>query len=235
MPSDATVEYGVQVKETLETRWQPPKYYYHLAGGGHIKALQSHLSHKFFLHLDIEDFFGCINRSRVTRNLKNLVSYQSAREIAFQSTVRHPTSSMPKYILPFGFVQSPIIASICLAKSALGNRLNEISKDPSFSVSVYVDDIIVSSDSDRDLNEKLEILSAAAERSQFPLNERKQEGPAPRITAFNIHISQKFLEITAERLNAFEQAYALTSNAHRKNGIRCYIKSVNEEQSGAFE
>lgn len=44
------------------------------------------------------------------------------------------------YILPFGFVQLPIISSLCLFNSSLGNYLH----NSGINVSVYMDDIIIS-------------------------------------------------------------------------------------------
>ena len=120
VPTEETIQYGLTIKHLIEKKWAVPKYYYHLRNGGHIKALQKHTSNKYFIHLDIQDFFGHINRSRVTRCMKYYLSYKKARKIAVESTVRLPESATKKYILPFGFVQSPIISSICLNKSALG-------------------------------------------------------------------------------------------------------------------
>lgn len=193
VPTDETVENGISIKKTIEDKWQPPQYFYHLASGGHIKALHQHLNNKYFIHLDIKDFFGSINRSRITRCIKGIAPYERAREIAIESTVRHPEFPTPKYILPFGFVQSPIIASLCLSKSALGRHLHRLSKRKEFDVSIYMDDIILSCNFPEDLNEQLVLLEAAAIKSGLPLNKKKQEGPDTGITAFNIHISQGLL------------------------------------------
>lgn len=100
VPTDESVEYGDALKQTLEEKWHPPKIYYHLRDGGHVKALESHIECHYFVHLDISNFFGCINRSRVTRCLKSYWSYSEAREIAINSTVRDPSSRLKKYILP---------------------------------------------------------------------------------------------------------------------------------------
>ena len=60
-----------------------------------------------------------------------------------ESTVVWPNHTPKAYILPYGFVQSVIIASFCLHKSALGRYLNKLGGS-GFKVSVYMDDIIVS-------------------------------------------------------------------------------------------
>lgn len=231
VPTEESVIYGLEVKKAIEEKWNAPPYFYHLAGGSHIKALNTHLENKYFIHLDIKDFFGSINLSRITRCLKKNLSYQKAREIARQSTVRHPDHPDRKYILPFGFVQSPIIASLCLSQSALGNHLHKLSKNKCFRVSVYMDDIIISSDSEKKLSQQLEQTKEISNRSKFTLNPTKEEGPDVKITAFNIHLSKGELEITADRLNAFREVYESSGNKHQKAGIRNYLLSVNPLQT----
>jgi hypothetical protein len=46
------------------------------------------------------------------------------------------------FVLPFGFVQSPLMAGLCLANSKLGATLARLAKK--FTVTVYVDDIVIS-------------------------------------------------------------------------------------------
>lgn len=145
VPTKETIANGLKVKKLIEDIWPIPNHYYHLRRGGHIQALMKHLKNRYFIHLDIQNFFGQINRSRITRSLKEHIPYNRAREIAIESTVRLPDSPTIKYILPFGFVQSPIIASMCLKKSALGRHLSRLESQKDFIVSVYMDDILVSS------------------------------------------------------------------------------------------
>ena len=102
VPSEETLNIGLTVKESIEDVWTPPDFFYHLHRGGHLAALNSHINKKYFLHLDIKDFFGNINRSRITRCLKGYFGYDKAREIAIESTVRLPESETIKYILLTG-------------------------------------------------------------------------------------------------------------------------------------
>lgn len=231
VPTGDQVLYGSEVKKAIESRWTPPNFYFHLRDGGHVKALKSHLHHNYFLHLDISNFFGSFNRSRVTRCLKGLFSYDQSRGMALQSTVKNPSSSPNDFILPFGFVQSPIIASLCLAKSRLGKYLGAINANPIFSVSVYMDDIIISSDVLEELQSVLTEIKPISEKSRFSFNQNKQEGPSSRITAFNIELSNELLQLTIERLKEFQKVYRETDNVHVLNGIVGYVESVNKEQS----
>lgn len=227
--SNAKIE-GRLIKKSLESNWAPPSYYFHLRQGGHVEALRSHLSHKNFLRIDLQDFFGSINRTRVTRCLKEKFGYKNARAYANASTVKHP--NFPKRtMIPFGFIQSQIVAAYCFSKSALGIYLHKLHSQPEISLSVYVDDIIISTSNLDALNKISEDVKKAAERSNFVLNSEKQEGPAGAITAFNIVISKESMLISADRLEKFKQALNDATNGHQIAGIKTYVASVNNSQS----
>jgi hypothetical protein len=232
VPTDETVKYGQKIKKAIEDRWSPPGFYYHLRDGGHVQALSSHTNNDFFIHLDISNFFGRINKSRVTRCLKGVFSYNQAREIAVESTVRDPNDpGVGKYILPFGFVQSPLIASLCLQQSRLGRFLSDLNNMGAYKVSVYMDDIVISSNSDTGLSNVLREVKPIAEKSGFPLNEAKEEGPAEKITAFNIELSNGVLTLTEERLKDFIAAYRESDNFNVISGIFGYVMTVNKGQA----
>lgn len=231
VPTEETVDKGLEIKRSIEERWKPPSYYFHLRNGGHVKALQSHLAHTSFVHLDIRDFFGSINRTRVTRCLKEIFGYPAARAMANESTVFHPEDKSRRSILPFGFVQSPIIASICLYQSALGRCLHKLTKSKSIRVSVYVDDIVVSTDSHELSAEVLGKIAESSERAGFELNSDKQEGPTESITAFNINLSHLNLLIEPERFARFLKAYEGSESEFQRDGILGYVGGVNVGQA----
>lgn len=234
VPSGYSAKIGAEIKEQIELFWSPPSYFFHLNDGGHIKALKSHINHTQFIHLDIKEFYNSINKSRVTRCLKSYIGYKKAREIAIESTVRHPIDPHKKFILPFGFIQSPILASICLSKSSLGIYLNKLSHRPSIATSIYMDDIIISSESKKSLTKILGEIKLAAEKSRLFLNPAKEEGPANTVTAFNIHLSYKHLVIKKHRMNQFADVFRASANPHQRKGIYTYIKSVNVGQLHAI-
>lgn len=228
VPTEETIKAGKEIKQALSARWKPPSNYYHLLSGGHVEALRAHIGNSWFIHLDIKDFFGSISRSRITRALKNLFGYEQARSIANASTVIHPTRG--DYILPFGFVQSPLIASVCLHKSALGRCLRDLEKT-GVTVSIYVDDLILSTTDPLVAQQALAAVKLAAERSEFRLNPDKEEGPAEKITAFNIDLSAKCLAIETERLAAFVEAFQAAESSHQQLGILGYVASVSLVQA----
>ena len=123
VPSKESRKEGKAIKSTIEKHWLPPSYYCHLKPGGHVKALKLHINSNFFIRAYISQFFNSINRTRVTREFKKIYpSYTIARKNACKSVVPSPFEK-GNFILPYGFVQSLIIASICLFKSRLGKFL----------------------------------------------------------------------------------------------------------------
>lgn len=90
VPSGECAAVGTKIKAAVEKNWDIPKFYFHLRSGGHVEAIKTHLKHRYFLHADIQDFFGSINRSRITRHIGEWFPYEIAREMANASTVKDP-------------------------------------------------------------------------------------------------------------------------------------------------
>jgi hypothetical protein len=230
VPTREMAKFGKEIKLAIEGWWAPPPYFYHLRAGGHVAALKAHLGHSMFLRLDVQDFFGSVSRTRVTRCLKKKFGYEKAREWANASTVTHP-SHAKRTMLPFGFVQSPILASLCLAKSSLGSCLSKVYRNKDLAVSVYVDDIILSSRRPDVLDEGfLGGLRTAAERARFAFSAEKAQGPSPTIKAFNIELCKESVRIDEERMKAFVEALNKSESQPQRAGIVSYISSVNADQ-----
>lgn len=232
VPTAASIKDGKELKAQLEQHWFPPKNYFHLHPGGHLAALRYHIKSTHFAHLDIQNFFGQVNKSRVTRCLKPYFGYELARAYAGQSTVKHPDDGAT--MLPFGFVQSPLLASLALYKSALGKRLRELPRELGVKVSVYVDDIILSADNEASIVEALKILGQVSVRSGFPLNKKKQQGPCAAVSAFNIELTNQSILVQPEKLEEFLARYGESTNPMEQEGILAYVKSVNPAQAEGF-
>lgn len=228
VPSDDGRKTGTRIKRDVAGKWRPPSFYFHLLAGGHLAAVRTHTDSKFFYRSDLDDFFGRVNRSRVTRCLKHWFPYPEAREMASESVVKRP--GLDGYVLPYGFVQSAILASVALDQSKLGSLLRSLHRRPDLRVSVYMDDIIVSGDNELALCSVAEQLNVVATAARFPMSAAKQEGPAKNVTAFNIQLAHKTLEITAERLGEFRDAYLSATSDPCKDGIISYVESVNPDQ-----
>lgn len=235
VPDDQTAIRGREIKEVISSHWKPPYYYAHFKQGGHVSALKRHLKNNLFVQADIKQFFNQVNKSKVTRSVHSILKgYEQSREIACESTVPFPNSDPINFILPFGFVQSPILASLCLNKSALGSFLHSL-PGKGYEVSVYMDDIIISSSLPLDeVSSMLEELKYKADKSKFELNQEKTHGPVDQITAFNISLSKNSLTITDDRLTEFERRLVETENEYVINGILGYIQTVNPKQMQQF-
>jgi hypothetical protein len=233
-PSPEARAEGAEVKKLVESRWKAPSYYFHLRPGGHVAALQRHRRSASFVKVDIADFFGSVSRSRVARVLKQFFSHAEARGMATASTVQHP-SDATRQILPYGFIQSPLLASLALHKSGLGKHLEELHRDRRFVVTVYVDDIIVSGADDGELHVVLAELKRKAERSRLAFSDEKEQGPAASISAFNIALANGVpLSILPPKLAEFRDAFRTSTSELQRAGIQGYVRGVNQAQADSL-
>ncbi|HHQ4467759.1 TPA: reverse transcriptase domain-containing protein [Aeromonas veronii] len=236
VPTIEIAKQGRKLHQGLWSKYQKiiPKNYFHLRLGGHLSALHHHLDDHFFCHLDISNFFGSISRTRITRALKDKLGYDIARNIAKLSTVPVSNNQPFSHCLPYGFIQSPIIASICLAQSHLGESIIKIENKCDVRISLYMDDLIVSG---KDLTKTItafETLKVSAHRSHFTLNEKKECTPNTLIECFNIRLSHQHISLTKDRMHQFVLQH-VQGNEHVQDGILSYIQSVNPMQIPIFE
>ncbi|MGE0109792.1 MAG: reverse transcriptase domain-containing protein [Bdellovibrionales bacterium] len=194
VPNEETRKIGETIKEAVASKWVPPSYYAHLHKGGHVKAIKQHVKNKLFIRTDIYHFYNCISKNRISRNLKEIgFSNAISRHYAAESTVRNP-SNYDETILPYGFIQSPIIASLCLFKSALGTYLNKV-RTQGYDVTIYMDDIFISTNHSLDeANEVFSCLQEKAQRAKLPLNLQKTFVPNDNSEVFNILVSNGLVE-----------------------------------------
>lgn len=228
IPTPETLEQGQEIKKLIAEKFTPPLFYYHLRDGGHVAAIQSHTNDQYFLNVDIANFFGAINRSRVTRSLKKRFPYSQAREITILSTVKVAHEDTYEYHLPYGYPQSTILASICLYDSALGRYIHSISHQ--HNVSIYVDDIIISGNDQAELTKIRDMLVEKSEASKLPFGNKEAPQVSDQIIAFNIELSYQHTQIIESRYQQLLQEALLTENEYVIEGIATYIRSVNEKQ-----
>ncbi|MCI4116569.1 reverse transcriptase domain-containing protein [Dickeya dianthicola] len=234
VPSKEMAKFGKSLHDLMRKKWIAPLYYYHMRDGGHVAAARRHIKSNFFALIDIKSFFESTSQSRVTRELKSFFPYNEAREIAKLSTVRIPSSTSPKFAIPYGYPQSPILATLCLHRSFAGSVLNSIAKKSNMVVSVYMDDIIISSDDLDVLSQNFEDLTRALKRSRYATNTVKTQQPSERIKVFNLELSNQSLKVSAPRIVEFLIAYVSSANEHERKGIASYVESVNRDQAKLF-
>ena len=231
VPSEQAREFGNFLRSEINRKWKTPGYYYHFRNGGHVAAARKHLDSHCYTKIDLSSFFYHISLSRVTRHLKRFFDYQTAREYARKSTVFLP--GYKQKCLPYGFVQSMALASLAFQNSAIGTYLDTLNSSRDIIVSLYVDDILLSSRSREALMATSETAKYKIEKSGFQINAEKSIYCQSKINIFNISLQHKKLKVTDEK---FEEFVCRSEHATKKqiNGIYGYIKSINSQQAAEY-
>lgn len=220
-PSDLGRRIGDDIKERVEQAYAFEEFYYHLRKGGHVAGLHSHRPNRFFCKLDIENFFYSVARNRVVRCLR-AISIPRASHYAKWSCVRNPFGH-PSYALPYGFVQSPILASLVLAQSALGTKLGVLSKH--VNIAVYVDDITLSSNDLTTLQTCYSEVFEAFGQAGLAVNKDKCVSPCERLSVFNCDLTHNKSVVEPTRIAEF---HSVTRTPDSVAGFEHYCDSVEE-------
>lgn len=220
-------DFGRKLISKVRAKWTPPPYFFHLAKGGHVEAARLHIDSSYFAHLDLKKFFNSCRRSRVVRALKSIgFKQRQALEYSSDSLVRLGGER----VIPYGFSQSPILASICLHHSALGNALASLHEEGE-KVSVYVDDIVVSGDAEAEVEDLVDRLIKSAEQARFALAHDKVTGTQPEITPFNLVLANDKLELSAKQYAEFKARVAEDPSSAVALGTIRYAEFVNPSQA----
>jgi len=212
---------GQQIIDFIERRVEFPDYFYHFQPGGHVAALHGHITSRFFFKIDIQRFFYSIARNRVHRALAKY-GMRGAPTFAVWSTVRSPYPHGPKYVLPIGFKQSPHIASLVLMDSTVATAI-ESERAKGAQISVYLDDIIGSSEDEEVLKVTYDAIKAACVAANLTPNAEKLVEPAPKLVAFNCNLTHGAAEVTDERIGKF---YAKFPGIRSRESFEAYVARV---------
>ncbi len=228
IPTDEGRTLGEEVRKAVERLWTPPSTFFHFAAGGHVAAARSHRDAEWLASLDLQRFFDQISRTKVHRALKAIgIPHADAWEMSCNSTVdKHPPGR--QFSLPFGFVQSPLLASVVLAQSALGRAIRRL-RAAGLNVTIYVDDITISGQSKDIVSDAVASLRAAASLSGFTFNPEKTQPPSGKVVSFNIEFGSGTMTIVEDRMAEFEVALR-NANEYIIGGILGYVASVNVDQ-----
>ena len=227
--------YGVRIHNFLRSKWTPPLYFYHLRNGGHVACAKKHLNNQFFALIDIKNFFESTGQSRLTRALKSHLAYHDARQVAKLSTVRNPLPEGPAYIIPYGYPQSPILSTLCLHSSYCGGLFKQLNATADLRISIYMDDIILSSNEKSSCESAYDLLCKGLEKSGYQINSTKSQPPSEKIHVFNLKLENQSLKVLPYRIVDFLIAYTNSKNPHVRKGIASYVGSVNAEQARLFK
>lgn len=231
-PTDKGRATGQAISKRILSCWSPPTYFFHFRRGGHVAAARRHLNGKCFARLDIASFFDSVTRSKLHRALLRLrLPHAEAWDIVVESTVKKDGGA--GYSLPFGFVQSPVLSSVAIDRSALGTCFRT-ARRCGVRLSVYVDDILISAADEIALRSYVETLQRAAIASAYTLNEEKCEIAVPMVEAFNLHLSNNALQVAPARMRQFELVDRSTDLA-RETAIVGYVRTVNRQQAAALK
>lgn len=199
VPSDKGREIGYDLKDRIERRVAFEDFYYHLKPGGHVSALHAHRGNSYFSKVDIDNFFYRVGRNRLARALHE-EGIARAAHYAKWSCVRNPFSD-PRYAVPYGFVQSPIVTTLVLRNSPVGTYLKKISS--SITVSVFMDDIAISSKEKDHLEMAFIEIQRAFDEANLPLKVSKSCPPSDNIDIFNCYLEEMKSVVTQERKDLF--------------------------------
>ncbi|WP_353402650.1 reverse transcriptase domain-containing protein [Pseudophaeobacter arcticus] len=218
-PSALGRRIGEDVKDRVARAYAFEDFYFHLRKGGHVAGLHSHRSHRYFCKVDIENFFYSVARNRVVRTLR-AIGIPRASHYGKWSCVKNPFKE-PSYALPYGFVQSPILSSLVLSKSALGSALSKMSRH--VNIAVYVDDISLSSNDLATLRNCYEELLATFDTASFSPNKGKCVAPIEKLSVFNCELSHNRTLVEPERIAEFHSAPRTPASV---KGFERYCDSV---------
>jgi hypothetical protein len=127
----------------------------------------------------------------------------NARDFAEWSTVKNPYSDGPRYVLPIGFKQSPLLASLALYRSAVAAAIED-ARNRGVLVSVYFDDLVGSSSDVGELKVTYQGILDACVQANLVANPDKLIKPADAIVAFNCDLTHGSATVTAERVKKFQ-------------------------------
>ncbi|ATU92001.1 reverse transcriptase domain-containing protein [Phyllobacterium zundukense] len=227
-PNDFGRKLGKKLKTKIEDTYQFADFNYHFREGAHIQALHDHRANKFFCRVDIERFFYSVKRNRVKRALKE-IGINKPEYYAKWSTVKNPYDD-GGYVVPYGFVQSPIVATLVVALSPIGIFLRNL--DPQITRSIYMDDICLSGADKALLETSFAGLCEAVADSGFLLNTDKTREPAPMIDIFNCDLEHARSEVlqtrkdeyysvehTDQSISSFEQYCSIVESADWRSAV----------------
>lgn len=219
VPTTVGRRIGVELKRTIENTYTFDPIYFHLRPGGHVAAMHHHRDSAFFARIDIARFFYSISRRRVQSALDRL-GLDKVAFFAKWSTVLNPYGE-PRHVLPYGFVQSPILASLVIATSQVGAHL--LALPEGIKASVYMDDIALSAASEVALADAFQTTVAALVADGFEVSEAKMRLPAPSIDIFNCDLSSGRSTVRVERIREF---LAAGPNQRSEDAFIAYCATV---------
>lgn len=199
VPNPFGEELGRKLKRKVAKKYTFDKFIYHFKEGSHVVALHRHRKNAFFCRVDLSRFFYSIKRNRLKRVLKD-IGIPKPEYYAKWSTVKNPFAG-GGYVLPYGFVRSPILATLILSESPIGTYLRAL--PDTITPSVYMDDLCLSGQDQAALKEAFDGLVVAVAAAGFTLNDEKTREPAAKIDIFNCSLENGNTAVLPDRIDEF--------------------------------
>lgn len=230
IPTEQGKDQGLAIISRIYDLWEPNPIFFHLGNrGGHVAAMRIHLQHRYFAKIDLSNYFNSITRTKIIRSLKKIgIPYEESYNIAYNSVVEENN----RKILPYGFVQSMVLATLSFEKSGFCSEVIRIN-NTDVSVTIYVDDIIISSNDQQRVGEIYDYLCSIINQSNFSISLDKSQNCSVKITSFNCSISQGNMRILEDRMESFRQSYS-NGNSFTREAILRYIDVINTDQRNNF-
>lgn len=231
IPTPESRRRGRKIVRDLLDRWVPEGYFYHFGKrGGHIAALRPHVDKKFKASVDLSNFFTSVSRTKVHRSLLQCrYANRHALDIATESCVE----ASGRKFLPYGFVQSMALATLAVEKSNVGKEISRL-RSRGIVITMYVDDIILSSDDCDELTSAYQRIRTAISASNLELAEHKSSEPSDQVEAFNCLIGHGKLEVIESRMQAFATQLE-EADDHGRAAILKYVGVLNDDQMKQLE
>lgn len=226
VPSERGERIGRDIKAQVELACPFDDFVFHLRRkGGHVAALHAHRAHRYFARVDIRRFFYSIARNRVRRAL-SAIGIERALHYAKWSCVKNPHHDGPSYVLPYGFIQSPALATLVLMQSGVGAFLRGLAAGEDVMPTVYMDDISLSSDDRAALQSAFDELVHLLADGEFEISPDKTRKPGPAMDLFNCDLTCGQTNVRLERIDKF------LSEPHSENSVLAFDRYCASVEAG---
>ena len=131
--------------------------------------------------------------------------------------------------IPYGFVQSMAMATLSVEKSLLGRKIKEF-RDTGATITMYVDDIIISSNKYMQAEHIYNELMASALECGLQISDQKTSRPKESVGAFNCDVSHSLIAINEERMQKFREQLS-QANEKQRMAILRYASVINPAQA----
>lgn len=186
--------------------------------------MKVHVGHSCLASVDLTQFFPSVTRTMVARSLRKLV-YPDRK--AFNTAMESCVVAGGQKFLPYGFPQSMCLATLVVENSALGSTLKS-AVAAGVSVSMFVDDIIISANNDDLVVEYFEKIQVSARDSGFQVSASKVTPPGDEVASFNCRVSDS-IELLPQRIERFKEQLQFASDPGKAAILR-YVSGLNQQQ-----